>query len=161
MVVILAPAVYKICESFINNPLTRAQGNPKFLYLMGMHKECIANASEIEFDFGGGQHGCTCVAMDDQKYTLHYQIKFIHPQKRVAHWPIISKLCTVTLPPQTRNIRIISMIIIWLITWTVPWRNRGSCNLQPIVEGRGRPCHKIGKQDICRYHGLVLHFLRA
>ena len=67
MVVLLAPATENICESFIHNPLARAQGKPTFLSLMGLHKECITNASKFESDFGGGQHGCTCVAMGEQQ----------------------------------------------------------------------------------------------
>ena len=62
----MALAVDKICESFTNNPITRAQGKPTFLSLMGIHKECIANTSKLESDFGGRQHGCACVAMGDQ-----------------------------------------------------------------------------------------------
>ena len=54
MVVVSAPAVDKMCESFTHNPLMRAQSNPTFSSLMGIHKECIANASEFESDFGGG-----------------------------------------------------------------------------------------------------------
>ena len=81
MLVVLAPAVDKICESFTHNPLMRAQGNPTFLSLMGIHKECIANASEFESDFGGGKYGCACVAMRDQQYLLHSNITFVHPRK--------------------------------------------------------------------------------
>ena len=66
MVVISAPAVNKICKSFIQNPITRDQGKPKFISLMDMHMEYITNMSEYEFDFGGGEHGCACVAMENQ-----------------------------------------------------------------------------------------------
>ena len=55
----------------------RAQGKLKFLSFMGIHKD---NAIEFESDFGGGQHGCACIAMGDQQYTLHYQIMFIPPR---------------------------------------------------------------------------------
>ena len=71
MVVVFAPAVNKICESFTHNPLTWDQGKPTFLYLMGIHKECITNASKFESDFGGGKHGCVCISMGEQKYILH------------------------------------------------------------------------------------------
>ena len=54
MVVVSAPAVDKICESFTHNPPTRAQGKPTFPSLMVIHKEYIANVSEFESDFGGG-----------------------------------------------------------------------------------------------------------
>ena len=57
MVGVLAPAVDKICESFTKKPLTQAQGNPTFLYLMGINKERIANTSKFEPDFGGGKYG--------------------------------------------------------------------------------------------------------
>ena len=57
MVFVLAPAVNKIRESFTQNSLTQAQGNPTFLYLMGINKERIANTSKFEPDFGGGKYG--------------------------------------------------------------------------------------------------------
>ena len=81
MVVILAPAVDKICESFTYNPLKQSQAKPIFLSLMGIHKECIANESEFESDFRGGKHGFTSVTMVDQQYTLHSQIAFVCPRK--------------------------------------------------------------------------------
>ena len=63
VVVVLAPAADKICESFTHNPLTGGQGKPTFLSLMGINKECIANASKSESNFGGGNNGCTCITM--------------------------------------------------------------------------------------------------
>ena len=57
MVFVLVPAVNKIRESFTQNSLTQAQGNPTFLYLMGINKERIANTSKFEPDFGGGKYG--------------------------------------------------------------------------------------------------------
>ena len=81
MVVVSAPAADKICESFTQNPLIWTQGNPTFLYFMGIHKEFIVHASEFESDFGGGKHGWACVAMGNQKYTLHSQIAFSPPCK--------------------------------------------------------------------------------
>ena len=81
MVVVLAPAVDKICESFTQNPLIWTQVNPTFLYFMGIHKEFIVHASEFESDFGEGKHGWACVAMGNQKYTLHSQIAFSPPCK--------------------------------------------------------------------------------
>ena len=58
MVVVSAPDVNKICELFTNNPVTRSQGNSTVISIMGINKECISTASELESDFGGGQHGC-------------------------------------------------------------------------------------------------------
>ena len=75
------PAADKICESFTHNPLTRGQGNPTFLYLMGIHKECISNASKFDSDFEGGHNGCACVAMGEQKYILHLNTAFVPPRK--------------------------------------------------------------------------------
>ena len=42
MVVVSAPAVNNICESFTHNPLTRSQGEPISLSLILIHKEFIA-----------------------------------------------------------------------------------------------------------------------
>ena len=57
---------------------------------MGIHKECIANASKFESYFGGGEHGCACVAMGNQQYTLHPQIVFVPPRNlgRTPAYPI-------------------------------------------------------------------------
>ena len=66
MVVVLAPAIDKICESLTYNPLTRAQGKPTFLSLILIHEEFIVNEREFESDFWGGQHGIVCIAMGDQ-----------------------------------------------------------------------------------------------
>ena len=71
MVVVSSSAVDNICESFTHDPPTRAQGNPTLLYLMGIHKEWIANMREFNSNFRGGQHGCARVDMDDQQYILH------------------------------------------------------------------------------------------
>ena len=70
--------------------LTRSQGKPVLLYLMGMHKGWIADARKFESNFGGGQNGCACVATGNQKYALHSQILFILPQKpgRTPAYPI-------------------------------------------------------------------------
>lgn len=73
MVVVLAPAIDNICESFTHYPLTRDQGKPTFLSLMVTHKECIAIAGEFESDFEGGQHVCACVDIGNQQYALHSQ----------------------------------------------------------------------------------------
>ena len=81
MVVVSAPSVDNICESFTHNLLTWVQGNPIFLSLTGTHKECIYNESKFESDFGGGQHVCACVVMGDQQYYLHSHIKFVPPRK--------------------------------------------------------------------------------
>ena len=81
MVVVLAPAVENICDSSTHNLLKRAQGNPTFLSLMGIHKDYIANASKFESDFVGGKHGCVCVVTGDQQYLLHSNSTFIHPIK--------------------------------------------------------------------------------
>ena len=81
MVVVLVPAVNKICESFTYNPLTRSQVKPTFLSLMGIRKECIANTSEFNYKFGGGKHGCSCIAMDYHQYALNYHITFVPPRK--------------------------------------------------------------------------------
>ena len=81
MVVVLAPAVDKICESFTHNLLSRDQGNPNLLYLMGIYKECISNARKFESDFWGSQHGCVCVAMGKQQYAIHSHIEFVSPRK--------------------------------------------------------------------------------
>ena len=81
MVVVLAPDVDNICESFTHNLLTRAQVNPTLLSPMVIHKECIANTSKSESDFGGGKHGCACAAMGNQQYNLHSHITFIPPRK--------------------------------------------------------------------------------
>ena len=83
MVVVLAPAVEKNCESFTHNPLTRDQGKPTFLSLMGFHKQCIANVSKFESDLWGGRHGCACITMVNQQYALHSHIIFIPPRKPV------------------------------------------------------------------------------
>ena len=58
MVVELAPAIDKICESLTHNLLTQDQVNPTLLSLMGTHKEFIDNASKFDSNFRGGQHGC-------------------------------------------------------------------------------------------------------
>ena len=63
MVVVLAPAVNRIFESLTHNPLTRAQRKNTLLSIVGIHKECIANARKFESDFVGRQHGCTRVDM--------------------------------------------------------------------------------------------------
>ena len=63
MVVILVLAVDNICEPFTKKTLTWSQGNPIFLSLMGTHKKYIANESEFESYFGGGQQVCVCVAI--------------------------------------------------------------------------------------------------
>ena len=81
MVVVSATVVNKICESFTHKPLTQDQGKPTFLFLMGIHKECIANASEFKSYFRGSKHGCVCITMGDQKYLLHLNIMFVHPRK--------------------------------------------------------------------------------
>ena len=81
MVVVSAPDVDNICEVLTHNPLTRAQGNPILLSLIGIHKECIVNTSESESNFWGGQHGWAYVAMGNQQYSLHYQIVFFPPRK--------------------------------------------------------------------------------
>ena len=86
IVFVSATAANKICKSFKHNPLMRDQGNPNFLSLMGIHKECIANMIEYEPNFGGGQHGCTCIAMGEQKYILQSNIVFVPPKKRDALW---------------------------------------------------------------------------
>ena len=44
MVVVSAPDVDKICESFTYKPLMRSWGNPNFISLIGIHKELIDNA---------------------------------------------------------------------------------------------------------------------
>ena len=59
----MVPAVDNICEPFTHNLLTRAQGRPKFLSLMGIHKECITKEIKFESNFGGGKNGRTCVSM--------------------------------------------------------------------------------------------------
>ena len=79
--VVSTPTVNKIYEPFTHNPLTWAQNNPTFLSIIIINKECIANARKSESDFGGGHHGCTCVAMVDQKYNFHSHIAFIPPRK--------------------------------------------------------------------------------
>ena len=71
MVVVLAPAVDKIYESFTHNLLTIDQVNPNLFSLMGIHKKCIYNARKFESNFGRGQNGCACVAMGEQQYILH------------------------------------------------------------------------------------------
>ena len=81
MVVISAPNVNKICESFTHNPLTKTQVNTKILSLMGIDKECISNTSKFESDFQGVHHGCACVALYDQQYALHSHIEFVPPIK--------------------------------------------------------------------------------
>ena len=81
MVVVLALAGDRICESFTHNPLTQDQGDPTFLSIMGIHKECIANDSESKYDFVKGQHVHTWVAMGDKQYNLHSQIEFVSPSK--------------------------------------------------------------------------------
>ena len=81
MVVLLAPATENICESFIHNPLARAQGKPTFLSLIGIHKECITNAIKLVSDFGGGQHSCACIVMVKQQHILHSNIAFLPPRK--------------------------------------------------------------------------------
>ena len=79
MVLVLAPAVDKICESFTHNLLTLSQGSTTLLSLMGIQKEYIANESEL----WGGQYGYACISMGNQKYTLHYHITFLPPRKLV------------------------------------------------------------------------------
>ena len=90
MVVVLAPAINKMCELFTHNPLTRAQGKPIFLSLMGIHKECITNSSEFESDFGGGHHVYAYVVVGDQQYSIHSQIESVRHQKlgRMLAYPI-------------------------------------------------------------------------
>ena len=112
VVVVLAPAVDKICESFTKNPLTRAQENPTFLSIMVMHKQCITNASKFESNFGGG-------SMD--AHTLPWAIKNTHSNlklhlsihvNRVARRNILSTLHTETSPSCISNARIISTVVI-------------------------------------------------
>ena len=86
MVVISAPAIDKIRESFTHNLLTRPQGNPTLLSIMEIQKECIANTSNFESNFGGGQHDCACTTMGKQKYILHSNIALINP-RRTGHSP--------------------------------------------------------------------------
>ena len=81
MVVVLAPAINKICESFTHKLLTRAQGKTIFLSLMGIHKEHTTNESEFESDFRGGKHGCVCASMGNHQYALHSQIAYFPPRK--------------------------------------------------------------------------------
>ena len=81
MVVVSAPVVDKICESFTHNPMTRSQGNPTFNSLVGSHKECIANTSKFECNFGGWKYVYACVAMGYQQYILHSSIGFLYPRK--------------------------------------------------------------------------------
>ena len=80
--VISAPSVKNICELFTHNLLTRAQGNPKFISLMGIHNECIANASKLKYYFRVGQYECMCVTIGNKKYTLKSHTKFVPPRKR-------------------------------------------------------------------------------
>ena len=47
MVVVLAPTVGNICESFKHNPVTWDQEEPNLLPLMGIHKDFIANANKL------------------------------------------------------------------------------------------------------------------
>ena len=81
MVVISAPSINKICESFTHNSLTRDRVNPIFLSLVGIHKDCIANVSKFESNFGGGNYGCACVAMGDYQYLPRSNILSVHPIK--------------------------------------------------------------------------------
>ena len=41
IVVVSAPAVNKICESFTHNPLTQDQGNTTFIYLMQSTRDVL------------------------------------------------------------------------------------------------------------------------
>ena len=81
MVVVSAPAVYKICESFMHNPPMQARGNPTFQSLTKIHKECIDNTRDFESDFGGGKHGCECFDIGEQQCILHSNITFAPPRK--------------------------------------------------------------------------------
>ena len=54
MVVVSAPEVDNICESFTHNLITGTQLNPTFLSMMGINKECIDNAKKFDSKFRGG-----------------------------------------------------------------------------------------------------------
>ena len=77
----MAPAVYKICESFKHNLIKRAQGKRTFLSLILIHNKCKANAIKFDINFGGGKYGCAYVAMGKQQYALHSHITFVLPRK--------------------------------------------------------------------------------
>ena len=66
MLIVSALAVYKICESFTHNPLTQAHCDPGFLSLIVINKECKANTRKFEYNFRGGQHSCTFIAMENK-----------------------------------------------------------------------------------------------
>ena len=61
---------------------------------MGIHTECIANASKYEPNFRGEQHGYTCVTISDQNYALHCKINFVPTRK---------PLCTPEYPINTTH----------------------------------------------------------
>ena len=86
MVIVLAPVVDKICESFKHNPLKRSHYKSTFLYPMGIYNEFIDNLSKFESELGGGQHGCVCVAMAKQQYILHLNNSFV-PLRKLGRSP--------------------------------------------------------------------------
>ena len=157
MVVVSAPSVDNICESFTHNLLTWVQGNPIFLSLTGTHKECIYNESKFESDFGGGQHVCACVVMGDQQYYLHSHIKFVPPRKpglsptyppNPTHGYIAvtdrqHKKKPPQLPPSQKHEQI-------------PQENFRRSHLRPADPGGEIYGDRVCKQVFCRTDGLDL-----
>ena len=121
MVVILAPVFNKIYKSFTHNLLTRSQGKYTFISLIGIHKKFISNVNKFESGFGGGKHGCVCIAIGNQQYALHSQITIVCPRKPDRMMSYLINPIHVNIYVKYPQCRKISVVIIWSRTWTVPW----------------------------------------